>query len=102
MSTAGCDIVPIFVEKHTKNDRNGLLPISNKHDAELARWCEFIGAMLSGGFTKRFGLLLHMYNGHLEVEQIRIKRFEQLLMLERLNTDLLAMDEDVLYMFSKV
>jgi hypothetical protein len=73
----------------------------SKQDAELRQWREFINALLSGGFTERLGLLLHMYNGRLEDEQIRIKRIECLSLSEQFDNALLVMDEDVLYMVSK-
>jgi hypothetical protein len=89
-----------LAEKSGSSDRHQRQDQSN-HDAELTHWREFIGALLSDGFTKRLGLLLHMYNGRLEDEQIRIKRIELLSLSGQLDKALLAMDEDVLYMVSK-
>lgn len=81
-------------DRHQQQDRS-------KHDAELTQWREFISALLSDGITKRLGLLLHMYNGRLEDEQLRIKRIERLSLSEQFDNALLVMDEDVLYMVSK-
>ncbi|MBX9721691.1 MAG: hypothetical protein K2X81_09875 [Candidatus Obscuribacterales bacterium] len=74
----------------------------SKHDAELTQWCEFISALLLSGFTKRLGLLLHMYKGSIDDERIRIKRIEHLSLSEQLDNELLSMDEDVLYIIEKV
>jgi hypothetical protein len=73
----------------------------NSQDAELARWREFVSTFLSSGFAKRLGILMHMYSGRLEDEQIRIKRIERLSLSKELDHELLGMDEDVLYMVSK-
>lgn len=89
-----------LVEKSNSAERR-LTIETDKYDAELAQWCEFITLVLSNGIAKRLGLLLHMYNGNLEEEQIRIKRFERLTVTESLCNDLLTMDEDVLYTVSK-
>lgn len=89
-----------LVEKIGSTDRNQQQE-QNKKDAELMRWREFIDAMLSGGFTKRFGLLLHMYGGALEDERIQIKGKERILLSEQFDNAMLTMDEDVLYMVSK-
>lgn len=81
-------------DRHQQQERSKL-------DAELTRWREFIDAVLSDGFTKRFGLLLHMYRGGLEDERIQIKRKEHILLSEHFENVMLTIDEDVLYMVSK-
>ncbi|MBS1989233.1 MAG: hypothetical protein JSS83_01880 [Cyanobacteria bacterium SZAS LIN-3] len=72
-----------------------------KHEAELTNWCNFIHAFLAQPGTPTLGLLLHMYSGGLATERIRIKRFEKLRVSGKLPSMLTAMENDVLYTFTK-
>ena len=83
------------LERHQQQDQS-------KNHAELTQWREFIRDLLSEGFTERLGLLLHMYTGRLEDEQIQIKRIECLPLSEQFETALQTMEPDVLYMVSKI
>lgn len=88
-----------LAEKSGTVDRNQQA-VRSKNDAELAQWREFISAMFSDTITKRLGLLIHMYNGTLEDEQIQIKRINRISLSEQFENKLLEMEEDVLYMIS--
>jgi len=74
---------------------------AQKYETEMQKWQEFLTASLSEtGFCKRLGLLLHFYSGSLSDEQFRIKRTERLPLSAKLESSLLTMEDDVLYMIS--
>ncbi len=81
-------------DRHQHTDRS-------KSVAELVQWREFISAMLSDKSTDRLGLLIHMYNGTLEDEQIQIKGINHISLSEQFENSLLEMEEDVLYLVSE-
>lgn len=81
-------------DRHQEADRS-------KSVAELAQWREFISVMLLDKSTNRLGLLIHMYSGSLEDEQIQIKRINRISLSEQFENSLLEMEEDVLYMLSE-
>ncbi len=71
----------------------------NQHGEEQKHWTAFIGALLEGR-TKRIGLMVHMYSGRVDEEQVQIKRVERVL-LSDLSEVLSRMDHDILYMISE-
>jgi hypothetical protein len=64
---------------------------------ELDRWVAFLNELLKSGHARRFGLLLHSYQGSIESEPIHIQRREKLRLADLNPERLMKVEEDVLY-----
>jgi len=66
---------------------------------DAARWVEFITDVLKSGYTRRIGLLLHLYHGGIASERIKILGKEKVKLKELSAKSLMEMKEDVVYEF---
>jgi len=66
---------------------------------ELNEWIGLITDLLKTGHTRRMSLLLHMYHGGLESEEIAILGKERVKLSETTSELLTSIKEDVLYEF---
>ena len=82
-------------EKHLHEDEAQAKGSSH----ELNQWVSLITDLLTSGYARRIGLLLHMYHGGIESERIGILRKDKVKLAD-LNPELLmTIKEDVVYEF---
>ena len=66
---------------------------------ELNHWVRLITDVLTSGYARRIGLLLHMYHGGIESERIGILRRDKVKLADLTPELLMRIKEDVVYEF---
>ena len=79
------------VVEHVKADRA----------AQVDRWISFFSTVIEVGASSNVGLLLHFYRSGPKTEDVKIARRDRKSVDTLLADDLLAMEEDVLYEFTR-
>jgi hypothetical protein len=82
-------------DRHRREDEAG----GKASEPLAAPWIRLITELLTFGYTRRVGLLLHWYSRGIESERIKIVNKERVRLAELTAEVLVSMKEDVLYEF---
>ena len=82
-------------EKHLREDE----ALAKGSTLELDQWVRLITDVLTSGYARRIGLLLHMYHGGIENERIGILRRDKVKLADLTTELLIRIEEDVVYEF---
>lgn len=82
-------------EKHRREDEAQ----AKGSTEELNQWVRLITDVLTSGYARRIGLLLHKYSGSIESERIGILRRDEVKLADLTPELLMRIKEDVVYEF---